>query len=1008
MAHRFSVATAGYRFHAGLLVSGALAALPAAGYAQQVIANGTSQSASGTINTGTATAPAGYGLWALNSGIITGTGPLLITTGGGAAHAVRAESLGRITFGSGSAITTSGSSAYGLYSGSVGSSITATGASITTTGGSAHGVYATNGGRVTLDGGSVTPSGFQAVGLFAFGNNATITATNVTILTQQDQERGAEANVAGHISLTGGSVTTRGAQAQGVYTIDKDATLKASGTTIATSGTSAHGAEALVGAIELENAGITTTGQSAAGARVDNQSALSAAGGTIKTQGASAFGVLATLASSGVLTNVAISTEGGSAPGVAAQFGANVVINGGSVATSGPTATGLFAVGMVTTTTSVGAVPTSEVYDPSGLAGPAPVAGTIGAKITASGVTVTTLGAGSNAAVIRGGSAMTLIDSTIKSQGLDGHALYASAYDVNPSTATVSGSSLSASQGAAIRAYGTTFNVSLDNSTATGGAAVLSAAANAGAPATLNVIASNGSVLTGVAQTEAASISNLSLASGSVWNMTGDSNLSSLDLNSAQVRSVRPAAGVYKTLTVGRLSSSNGVIGLNSYLAGDGSPSDQVVVNGGAATGQTRLRIANAGGPGALTVANGIQVVQATNGGQAGAGAFGLDGRVVAGPYEYRLYRGGSQSAQSDNWYLRSEKNPDPPAPPDPDPDPGPGPGPDPDPGPGPGPAPEPLYRPEVAAYLANQRLTGQMFVHSLHDRLGEPQFIENGQVSQTQAMRSSVWLRTTGTWEASRSKDSNFDVDTDLFLLQGGGDIAQWRLASETDRLHLGVMLSYGSADSRTSADGNPYKARGRVEGYSTGLYATWFQNDETRLGAYVDTWAQYGWFKNRVEGDMLPRVNYDSQAWSVSAEAGYAIRLAENWVLEPQAQIIYGRTDIDSVTEENGALVSSANSTGTVSRLGLRTYHAFDLGNGRKAQPYATVNWWHTDTSSSVSFNQLPIGKLYPKDRYELKLGVNADFAKGWTGWVNVAGAWGDQDYHQYAGRIGVKYTW
>jgi outer membrane autotransporter protein len=41
-------------------------------------------------------------------------------------------------------------------------------------------------------------------------------------------------------------------------------------------------------------------------------------------------------------------------------------------------------------------------------------------------------------------------------------------------------------------------------------------------------------------------------------------------------------------------------------------------------------------------------------------------------------------------------------------------------------------------------------------------------------------------------------------------------------------------------------------------------------------------------------------------------------------------------------------------------------------------------------------------------LKLGVHADFNKGWTGWTNVAGSWGAQDYHQYSARIGVKYAW
>jgi autotransporter family porin len=49
----------------------------------------------------------------------------------------------------------------------------------------------------------------------------------------------------------------------------------------------------------------------------------------------------------------------------------------------------------------------------------------------------------------------------------------------------------------------------------------------------------------------------------------------------------------------------------------------------------------------------------------------------------------------------------------------------------------------------------------------------------------------------------------------------------------------------------------------------------------------------------------------------------------------------------------------------------------DGRKWQPYATVNEWHSTVSSNISFNELPLGSLYPESRYGLKLGMNADSA-------------------------------
>jgi outer membrane autotransporter protein len=49
-----------------------------------------------------------------------------------------------------------------------------------------------------------------------------------------------------------------------------------------------------------------------------------------------------------------------------------------------------------------------------------------------------------------------------------------------------------------------------------------------------------------------------------------------------------------------------------------------------------------------------------------------------------------------------------------------------------------------------------------------------------------------------------------------------------------------------------------------------------------------------------------------------------------------------------------------------------------------------------------------MYPRNRYEVKLGINADLNKGWTGWANVGYLWGSQDYQSIGARIGAKYTW
>ena len=241
------------------------------------------------------------------------------------------------------------------------------------------------------------------------------------------------------------------------------------------------------------------------------------------------------------------------------------------------------------------------------------------------------------------------------------------------------------------------------------------------------------------------------------------------------------------------------------------------------------------------------------------AGAFTLLGRVVAGPYEYKLNQGGAQSADG-NWYLSSEQAPhasgstyatyppDPPTPPAP---------------------PTPLYRSEVAAYLANQHVAGQMFVRSLDDRSsggnGAPALAPSLSV-----LPEDVWIRVVGSNEGTNSNSGVFGVSTDSFLMQGGIEAYQARLAGSADLLHIELLANYTTARSDAQAAGNPASAHGDVQGYGVGAYATWYQSEQSRLGPYADTWTEYGWFNNSVTGDELRTVKYNARGWAISGELG------------------------------------------------------------------------------------------------------------------------------------------
>jgi autotransporter family porin len=107
----------------------------------------------------------------------------------------------------------------------------------------------------------------------------------------------------------------------------------------------------------------------------------------------------------------------------------------------------------------------------------------------------------------------------------------------------------------------------------------------------------------------------------------------------------------FKTVTVsGDYVGNGGQWIFNRALGDDTSLGDQLVINGNS-SGTASVSVRNAGGAGALTQ-EGIRLI--TVAGQSDA-QFSLQGRAVAGAYDYFLFKGGVSTPDDGNWYLRSE-----------------------------------------------------------------------------------------------------------------------------------------------------------------------------------------------------------------------------------------------------------------------------------------------------------------------------------------------------------------
>jgi type V secretory pathway adhesin AidA len=282
-----------------------------------------------------------------------------------------------------------------------------------------------------------------------------------------------------------------------------------------------------------------------------------------------------------------------------------------------------------------------------------------GAALRADNVVANSGGSDAHAIAVRNGGILAVSTSAISASGLNAAGLFFSGPVGVTSTATLSSTTLSSTQGPSFLADGGVSNLALNSSIAVvnNGLWLTAVTSNAGNPTTINAVLAS-STVQGAATTDSASTSNVTLQSGALWMLTGSSDLTSLTNGAGSAINFSPPnGGPFKTLTVGNYIGGGGTLGLNTFLSVDSSPSDRLVINGGAASGNSLVRIANAGGLGAVTSGNGILVVDAVNGGTTAPGAFALAGPVSAGPYEYTLHRSSADASNPQDWYLRSQIN---------------------------------------------------------------------------------------------------------------------------------------------------------------------------------------------------------------------------------------------------------------------------------------------------------------------------------------------------------------
>jgi autotransporter family porin len=486
-----------------------------------------------------------------------------------------------------------------------------------------------------------------------------------------------------------------------------------------------------------------------------------------------------------------------------------------------------------------------------------------------------------------------------------------------------------------------------------------------GAGSLIDMTAQSGSVIRGNAATVGGGTVNFNVT-GTRWYFDDSSQLTSLAATDSHIFFPSSGSGSFSTLTVENLAGRDNTFWLNTVL-NDGSTqeTDRIIINQNG-TGQHQLHITNVGGTGDATLGDGIKVVEVN--GTSQADNFSLANVVRGGIYEYTLHQGTVGVPADQSWYLRSSAR---------------------------------QLNPDIGSYLANQTAATGLFMHGLHDRLGEPQFAERYKADGSQP---SVWLRTSVSHAKNQAGGGVFDQHSEGYLVHLGGEIANWT-SDDSGRYHLGVMGAYGKSDTRTRSIATDSRVSGSVDGYSVGAYLTWYENDSQPEGWYTDIWSMYSWFDNQTESTA----KYKSHAWTGSAEVGYAVKALESgrwqWMAEPHVQAAYTDYRADEHTDSNGMRVSDDDASGVYTRVGARFYLR-DGQNEMNAQPFIEANWLHNTAKNSLKFNGEKISDDTPKNRFEGKIGVQGAVTKSVQIYSHIGLQWGQDKYERAEGQIGVKY--
>ncbi|MCV5078804.1 calcium-binding autotransporter Cah, partial [Escherichia coli] len=359
----------------------------------------------------------------------------------------------------------------------------------------------------------------------------------------------------------------------------------------------------------------------------------------------------------------------------------------------------------------------------------------------------------------------------------------------------------------------------------------------------------------------------------------------------------------FHKLTTNNLTGQGGTINMRVRLDGSNA-SDQLVINGGQATGKTWLAFTNVGNSnlGVATSGQGIRVVDAQNGATTEEGAFALSRPLQAGAFNYTLNRDSDE-----DWYLRSEN----------------------------------AYRAEVPLYAS--MLTQAMDYDRILAGSRSHQTGVNGENNSVRLSIQGGHLGHDNNGGIARGATPESSGSYGLVRLEG--DLLRTEVAGMS--LTTGVYGAAGHSSVDVKNDDGSRAGTVRDDAGSLGGYLNLVH---TSSGLWADIVAQGTHHSMKASSD-----NNDFRArgwgWLGSLETGLPFSITDNLMLEPQLQYTWQGLSLDD-GQDNAGYVKFGHGSAQHVRAGFRLGSHNDMTFGEGTSSRDTLR-----DSAKHSVSELPV---------------------------------------------------